>query len=70
MYAPPADTCRAYLQKWDAASGEALACATEFMEDWELQCFCVTDQDNGGSEVVAAAVSGKDAIGPLVATCQ
>lgn len=25
-------------------------------------CFCVTDQDNGGSEVVAGAVTGKDVI--------
>lgn len=52
-------TDRAYLQKWDTVSGQALAGASECMEDWELICFCVTDQDSGGTEVVAGAVSGK-----------
>lgn len=72
-YVPFANTDRAYLQKWDAVSGEALAGASEFMEDWNLTCFCVTDQDSGGSEVIAGAVSGKVAVGQhggLAVTCQ
>ncbi|KAL3146325.1 hypothetical protein ABBQ32_003018 [Trebouxia sp. C0010 RCD-2024] len=46
-----------YLQKWDAECGRAVAEACEFMEDWDLSCFCVTDQDSGGNEVIAGAVS-------------
>lgn len=48
-----------YLQKWDAECGRAVAGASEFMEEWNLACFCVTDQDTGGNEVIAGAVSGK-----------
>lgn len=57
----PAVTARSYLQKWDAVSGTAVAGASEFMEDWDLICFCVTDQDSSGNEVIAGAVSGKTA---------
>ncbi|KAL3156911.1 hypothetical protein ABBQ38_001175 [Trebouxia sp. C0009 RCD-2024] len=46
-----------YLQKWDAECGRAVAEACEFMEDWDLSCFCMTDQDSGGNEVIAGAVS-------------
>ena len=53
---------QSYLQKWDTETGKAIgAGASEFMEDWNLECFCVTDQDSGGTEVIAAAVSGKNA---------
>ena len=62
MLPVPMNTPRAYLQKWDAVSGVAIAGASEFMEDWNLKCFCVTDQDSGGNEVVAGAVSGKNAV--------
>ena len=62
MLPSPANTPRAYLQKWDAVSGVAIAGASEFMEDWNLKCFCVTDQHSGGNEVIAGAVSGKAAI--------
>ena len=56
------DTTRAYIQKWDVVCGVAIAGAYEFMEDWNLKCFCVTDQHSGGNEVIAGAVSGKDAV--------
>ncbi|KAL3160385.1 hypothetical protein ABBQ32_010710 [Trebouxia sp. C0010 RCD-2024] len=47
---------RTYLQKWDADSGRLVAEAHEFVEHWDLACFCVADQDCGGHEVVAGAV--------------
>ena len=47
------------LQKWDAESGRGVAEACEFMEEWDLSCFCVTDQDSGGNEVIAGAVSSE-----------
>lgn len=52
---------RTYLQKWDADSGRLVAEAHEFVEHWDLACFCVADQDCGGHEVVAGAVWGKGA---------
>lgn len=65
----PAIAARAYLQKWDAVSGMAVAGASEFMEDWDLICFCVTDQDSSGNEVIAGAVSGKTAALTITQGC-
>ena len=60
-FPPPADISQPYMQQWDTVSGKAVAGASEFMEGWSLKCFCVTDQDSSGNEVIAGAVSGKHA---------
>ncbi|DBB07120.1 TPA: hypothetical protein ACH3X1_011694 [Trebouxia sp. C0004] len=48
---------RSSLQKFDAITGQCIASAHEFMEKWGLTCFCITDQDGAGSEVVAGAAN-------------
>ncbi|KAL3156915.1 hypothetical protein ABBQ38_001177 [Trebouxia sp. C0009 RCD-2024] len=54
---PARSRSTSYLQKWDFESGRAVAEACEVIQDWDLSCFCVTDQDSGGNEVIVGAVS-------------
>ncbi|KAA6429935.1 MAG: hypothetical protein FRX49_00367 [Trebouxia sp. A1-2] len=48
---------RSSLHKCDAITGQCIASAYEFMERWGLTCFCITDQDGAGNEVVAGAAN-------------
>ena len=47
-----------HLVIWSTETQQAAAWAREFMEEWNLACFCVTNQDTSGNEVIAGAVSG------------
>ena len=51
------DYNKPYLQKWDATTGQGVAVAYEFMEQWGLSCFCITDQATAGNEVIAGAAN-------------
>lgn len=53
----PEHGARSSLQKCDAVTGQCIASAHEFMERWGLTCFCITDQDGAGNEVVAGAAN-------------
>lgn len=52
------DVYSSCLQTWSTETQQATSTAREFMEGWSLTCFCVTNQDSSGNEVIAAAVSG------------
>ena len=65
----PESSTRAYLQKWDATTGQSVAGAYEFMEKWSLTCFCITDQEGAGNEVIAGAANTGETAVYWVASC-
>jgi len=60
---------RSSLQKFDAITGQCIASAHEFMEKWGLTCFCITDQDGAGNEVIAGAANTGEFVLPDLLEC-
>ena len=48
---------RPKLHKWDVNTGDCTGSACEFMETWDLKCFCISDQQFAGNEAIAGAAN-------------
>ena len=53
-------TSRGMICCWDAATGQLTESVSEFLEQYELACFCIPNQDDAASHFVAGSTtSGK-----------
>lgn len=51
------DDTRPKLHRWDVITGNRTGSVCEFMETWDLKCFCISDQQFAGNEVIAGAAN-------------
>lgn len=53
-------TSRGMICCWDAATGQLTESVSEFLEQYELACFCIPNQDEAATHLVAGSTtSGK-----------
>jgi len=45
------------IQCWDAGTGQNTATMTEFLEHYQLACFCIPNQGNAVHQLVAGSVT-------------
>ena len=56
---------RPKLHKWDVDTGQCTGSVCEFMEQWDLTCFCITDQQHAGNEAVGGAANTGEKLASL-----
>ena len=54
------EAIRSRICCWDMATECSTATMYEFLEQYELACFCIPDQDAAANELVAGAVTSGD----------